>query len=215
MKLTVVCSIAILLLGCSQGLSEQEVIDLIEERMEVVSGPPGPRGPHGQTGPVGPPGERGPAGPQGDVGPAGPQGETGPAGPPGERGLGGVQGVPGPAGPQGEIGPAGPQGAAGIGAEMPSQLDRLRVTELEVGTLRVMDTRFDEDGAQLRLTIDQDTFPALEFFPPRASEGEIAWIWNAGPGLAFDIGGEFWCMWDGRINRCETDEDGFLVLVEQ
>ena len=112
------------------------------------------------------------------------------------------------------VGPAGAQGIAGIAAEFPGELDRLRVTELEVGSLRVMDARFDDDGAQLRLAIDQDIFPSLEFYPPRTLEGEVAWIWNAGPGLAFAIGDEYWCMWDGHLNRCETDEDGFLVLVE-
>ena len=96
----------------------------------------------------------------------------------------------------------------------PGGLDPLRITEMEVGTLRELDTRLDEDGPQLPLTIDQNTFPSLEFFPPRTLECEIARIWNVGPGLAFAFGGEYWRLWDGRINRCETDEDGFLLFVE-
>ena len=69
MKLTAVCLMAILLLGCSQGLSEQEVIELIDERMEIVSGPPGPQGDPGPPGPRGLRGWDGPPGPQGEPGP--------------------------------------------------------------------------------------------------------------------------------------------------
>ena len=60
--------LAVLPACSSGGLSEQEVIALIEERMETVEGPPGPLG------------EQGPPGPAGGQGPQGPAGERGPPG---------------------------------------------------------------------------------------------------------------------------------------
>ena len=78
-----VASLIILSACSSGGLSEQEVIALIEERMETVEGPPGP------------PGEQGLPGSPGEEGPPGPTGGRGPQGPPGERGS---QGEQGPAG---------------------------------------------------------------------------------------------------------------------
>jgi len=63
-----VASLTILPACSSGGLSEQEVIALIEERMETVEGQPGP------------PGEQGPPGPTGGQGPQGPAGERGPPG---------------------------------------------------------------------------------------------------------------------------------------
>ena len=60
--------LAVLPACSSGGLSEQEVIALIEERMETVEGQPGP------------PGEQGPPGPAGGQGPQGPAGERGPPG---------------------------------------------------------------------------------------------------------------------------------------
>lgn len=99
--------------------------------VELVTGPPGPRGdagPQGDPGPVGPAGSVGPAGPQGekgdpgdqgiqgDQGPPGPAGIQGPPGPEGSAGpigLQGPQGDPGDTGPTGLIGPPGPQGETG------------------------------------------------------------------------------------------------------
>ena len=95
------------LAGCSGGLSESEVRDIV--RQESVAGPAGPQGSAGPQGPAGPAGAQGPAGSQGSVGAVGPQGATGAQGPTG------VQGSAGPAGPQGTTGaqgPAGPQGPA-------------------------------------------------------------------------------------------------------
>ena len=119
----------IILSACSSGgLSEQEVIALIEERMETVEGPPGPpgeQGPPGSPGEQGPPGspgeqgspgspgEQGPPGSPGEQGPPGPPGEQGSPGPPGEQGPPGSPGEQGPPGSPGEQGPPGPPGEQG------------------------------------------------------------------------------------------------------
>lgn len=94
----------------------------------VVSGPPGPVGPAGQTGAQGPAGSTGPQGPAGVTGPAGPKGDTGPTGATGPQGPTGLTGATGPqgqtgatgptgatgnTGPQGQTGPQGPQGLTG------------------------------------------------------------------------------------------------------
>ncbi len=126
------------LTGCSDGLSESEVREIV--RQEVAAGPAGPQGPagpagaqgeagprgpigsagaQGEAGPQGPvgaagsQGEAGPRGPIGSAGPEGPVGATGPAGPPGGIGAAGSQGPTGPQGPAGSQGPTGPQGPAG------------------------------------------------------------------------------------------------------
>ena len=100
-----------LALSCANGLTESEVISLIQEHS--VPGPQGPAGPQGPGGIQGPPGS---AGPQGSPGPRGPQGEVGPQGPVGIPGPAGIAGPPGPqgaTGPQGEVGPQGPKGEIG------------------------------------------------------------------------------------------------------
>ena len=67
-------SVMLIGLGCSGGLSEQEVRRIVQEHSV-----PGPKGEPGDVGPQGPKGERGDAGPQGargdrgDVGPLGPR----------------------------------------------------------------------------------------------------------------------------------------------
>ena len=68
--------IATLALACSNGLTEEEVISLIEERMPD-QGPIGPKGAQGLMGPPGPEGPRGPEGPKGDKGDQGPRGIQG------------------------------------------------------------------------------------------------------------------------------------------
>lgn len=78
---------------------------------EVVPGPAGPPGPHGQQGPAG---VAGPAGLAGEAGPTGPIGEAGPAGPTGPQGLPGSEGPTGPAGPEGPVGSVGPTGPTGL-----------------------------------------------------------------------------------------------------
>ncbi len=111
----------LVLLGCSSGLTESEVVSLIEKHDGGAQGQ-GPQGEKGDAGPQGPQGEKGDAGPQGprgergDAGPSGPQGEKGNAGQQGVRGNTGPQGSQGPpgsAGPQGSQGPPGPQGERG------------------------------------------------------------------------------------------------------
>ena len=111
--------LAVLPACSSGGLSDQEVIALIEERMETVEGPPGPPGEQGpsgslgEQGPPGSPGEQGPPGSPGEQGPPGSPGEQGPPGPPGEQGPPGPPGEQGPPGPPGEQGPPGPPGEQG------------------------------------------------------------------------------------------------------
>ena len=83
--------LAVLPACSSGGLSDQEVIALIEERMETVEGPPGLPG---EQGPPGSPGEQGPPGPPGEQGPPGPAGGQGPQGPAGERGPPGSAATP-------------------------------------------------------------------------------------------------------------------------
>ena len=108
----------LVLLGCSSGLTESDVVGLIEEHAgpqgeKGDAGPPGPQGERGNTGPPGLQGEKG------DPGPPGPQGERGDTGPPGLKGNTGPQGVrgnvgpPGPQGERGNAGPPGPQGEVG------------------------------------------------------------------------------------------------------
>lgn len=123
---------SLVMISCSNGLTEEEVVHLIESHsIPGPQGEPGPAGPVGPQGPqgipgadgldgargeVGPRGERGPVGEVGSQGPAGPAGlagVVGPQGPVGERGPAGEVGPQGVAGPQGPVGPAGP---AGIGS---------------------------------------------------------------------------------------------------
>ncbi len=83
-------ALALTLVGCQQGLTEDDVRRIVQEY--AISGPPGPvgpRGPQGEPGQQGPPGQRGPEGIEGRRGPQGPRGVQGPPGP---------QGVPGPMG---------------------------------------------------------------------------------------------------------------------
>ena len=96
---------ALLGAACSSGLSESEVIALIQEHVT-----PGPAGEKGPTGPQGPQGPKGDSGAQGPAGERGSQGTQGPAGLQGEQGI---QGEPGRQGPPGPPGPAGPKGEQG------------------------------------------------------------------------------------------------------
>lgn len=84
-----------------------------EEQLNALVGP---RGKTGEQGPAGKDGEQGPIGPQGIQGlqgEQGPKGEQGPMGPQGEQGPKGEDGAPGEQGPVGPMGPEGPQGPAG------------------------------------------------------------------------------------------------------
>ena len=64
-----------------QGLTEAEVIELIEEAGLGTAGPAGPAGATGARGPAGADGQNGAAGATGPQGPQGPQGPAGPQGP--------------------------------------------------------------------------------------------------------------------------------------
>lgn len=103
MRVKLVAGLLIIVAGlgfaCSAGLSETEVVRLIQQHST-----PGPRG---ETGPQGDKGDQGEPGPKGDTGELGPQGERGEKGDPGE------QGEPGPQGDKGERGETGPQGERG------------------------------------------------------------------------------------------------------
>ena len=120
-------------LGCSGGLTEQEVRRIVQEHSV-----PGPKGDRGDVGPQGPKGDRGdvgaqglkgdrgdvgpqgPEGDRGDVGPQGPQGDRGDAGPQGPKGDRGDAGQRGPKGDPGDVGPQGPKGEQGdVGPQGP------------------------------------------------------------------------------------------------
>ena len=88
--------------ACSPGLSESEVIELIQQNS--TPGPQGPAGPQGERGERGEPGPQGPMGPRGARGEKGEPGPQGPMGPRGERGEKGEQGDPGPKGDRGDPG---------------------------------------------------------------------------------------------------------------
>ncbi len=132
MTIAFLSSAIIFVVACSSGLTESQVIELIQTHSTPgpagEQGPPGPQGPQGDvgdTGMQGPQGEVGPKGAKGDPGPqgarggAGPQGDTGPqgkTGPKGAKGDTGPQGPRGDAGPPGDTGPQGepgPKGAKG------------------------------------------------------------------------------------------------------
>ena len=104
-------ALAFIVLACSNGLTESDVVRLIQQHSTP--------GPQGETGLQGPQGQPGPTGIQGEPGPMGIRGEPGPQGEPGEMGISGPQGrqgvagPPGPPGPQGEQGSQGRQGVAG------------------------------------------------------------------------------------------------------
>lgn len=103
--------VLLIALGCSAGLSEDEVRQMIQE--SAITGPqgaPGPAGPQGPKGDQGDPGAAGIQGAKGDAGVPGPQGEPGPSGPEGPRGDSGARGPQGPRGAAGETGPQGPSG---------------------------------------------------------------------------------------------------------
>ena len=78
-----------------------------------MRGPPGDRGPLGDTGPPGPPGERGLPGPTGTAGAKGDPGSPGPQGARGDTGLPGAAGATGPRGDPGPVGEPGPEGQTG------------------------------------------------------------------------------------------------------
>ena len=109
------------LLACSNGLTEQEVRQIVQEYSV-----PGPRGDQGDVGLQGPKGDQGdvglqgPKGDQGDVGLQGPKGDQGDVGPQGPKGDRSEVGPQGPKGDQGDVGPQGPKGDKGDPAPTPT-----------------------------------------------------------------------------------------------
>ena len=93
--------------------TESQLVEMVEavvdERIDKLVGPRGPRGVAGEMGLQGPAGESGLIG---KTGIAGPQGIPGAAGGTGQRGEKGPRGDAGPIGPQGIPGPVGPAGTA-------------------------------------------------------------------------------------------------------
>ena len=121
-------SLAIVSTGCAQGLTEQDVRDIVQE----YPGAPGPQGIQGEQGIQGAQGIQGEQGiqgmqgQQGELGQKGTQGFMGPTGAPGPQGKPGLQGSqgrpgtpgidgsPGLQGPQGEQGEQGKRGLRGV-----------------------------------------------------------------------------------------------------
>ena len=81
----------------------EEVCDLILEKLKGEDGVDGNDGAPGPQGPQGPPGPVGDDGPPGLPGMKGEQGDNGPVGPPGFPGADGIPGPQGIAGPQGDL----------------------------------------------------------------------------------------------------------------
>ena len=107
---TVLVLVVIGLFGvaCSGGLTESEVVSLIQEHsVEGLVGPQGPVGIQGTQGVQGPQGVQGGQGIRGDVGVQGKVGPMGNQGPLGAKGERGERGVVGPKGDTGTVGPPG------------------------------------------------------------------------------------------------------------
>ena len=125
MKVKLVAGLLIIVAGlcfaCSNGLSESEVVRLIQQHSTPgPQGEPGAQGDKGDTGERGEQGERGEKGEQGEPGAQGDKGDkgdTGERGPQGERGEKGEQGEPGAQGDKGDTGERGPQGEQGLQGE--------------------------------------------------------------------------------------------------
>ena len=118
MRVKLIAGLVIIFMGlcfaCSNGLSESEVVRLIQQHSTPgPQGEPGPIGEKGDTGERGPQGEPGPIGEKGDTGERGPQGEPGPIGEKGDTGERGPQGEPGPIGERGDTGQQGERGERG------------------------------------------------------------------------------------------------------
>ena len=137
--------VLVVALGCSSGLTEDDVRQMIEE--SALSGPqgePGPvgsqglKGDQGDTGVAGGQGPKGDPGDPGDLGEQGEPGEPGPAGPQGpsgEAGERGQQGSRGDTGAEGSEGPAGSSGAPGASGEGQRAVQVLRIQYWQAPTL--------------------------------------------------------------------------------
>ena len=130
-------SVLVIGLACSSGLSESDVVQIIQERSAELRGPAGPQGEQGIPGiqgiqgergekgvpgesiqgEQGIPGDKGERGDRGDIGLPGERGEKGETGARGERGEQGEKGEQGEPGPQG---PKGDKGDPGSPAPMPT-----------------------------------------------------------------------------------------------
>ncbi len=123
-------------LGCSSGLTEVEVRQMVEEYSvpgpKGDAGEPGAQAPQGEQGPkgdTGDAGEAGQVGPQGERGEEGSQGEVGPKGGSGDTGAEGQKGDAGTQGTQGTQGEAGPGGQKGERGAPYAILDRAQLVE--------------------------------------------------------------------------------------
>ncbi len=120
--------VLLLALGCSGGLTEEEVQRMIDE--STIAGPQGEPGPTGMQGPKGDTGLAGPAGPRGEAGEPGAQGEPGGPGPQGPKGDAGERGLPGARGETGATGERGPPGQSGAPGASDATLQEEQVLRL-------------------------------------------------------------------------------------
>ena len=131
-----VAFVLLLALGCSAGLSESEVKQMIEDA--TIAGPQGEPGAAGTAGSTGPKGDQGEPGVAGSQGPKGDEGQSGPPGADGSQGAKGESGEAGLQGSRGESGQAGAQGEAGeagASAEALVQEKVLRIVYWQAPTL--------------------------------------------------------------------------------
>ena len=130
--LSLLLALALLLaLGCSSGLTEDEVRQMIEESaIADPKGEPGEMGPQGPKGDQGAPGVAGPQGAKGDPGEPGTHGEPGEASPQGAKGEAGARGAQGPRGDTGAAGPSGAAGEAGAPGDSAEVLEAEQVLRI-------------------------------------------------------------------------------------
>ena len=211
-------------LGCASGLSEDEVVKLIQANStpgpQGEQGPPGPQGPQGVAGAAGQQGPQGEPGQQGEMGPPGKQGDPGEPGPQGQPGLAGPQGAQGPAGAPGPKGPQGAPGPVGPTGTIPSTVAELTIGELTVREVSVTKDLwlFDEDQedqGSLYLSILDRGQAAITLFGEEDADNRIAFIYESGGWLIFNSGDDtYLCIGSGQAGHCEKDENGYLQFVE-
>jgi hypothetical protein len=160
-KFLIVLAVLVGVLGltaCSQGLTEDEIRIMVEEKLAsaIAHGPQGPIGPQGEAGSQGEMGLRGEKGSQAETGPQGTaglvglqgergsQGETGPQGTAGPQGEAGLRGESGPQGETGWIGATGSPGPAGPAGEADLSLKYKRKIAYLESTLKSANERIED-----------------------------------------------------------------------
>ena len=201
-------------IACSSGLSESEVIELIQEHS--VPGPRGPVGPAGPEGVQGPPGAAGPQGPQGiqgpqgEIGPPGPKGVQGPTGAAGPQGPQGVQGIPGevgPRGPAGESGPIGERGPKGDTGPRGPEGEALEISLAEF-------IKQDIDPAEVQAALDITTEAVVHVQVIFGVENSVA-HGNKGTGFIFHVeNGYAYVLTAAHLMKQEGDFWGFNDPIE-